>query len=34
MCSGSGWMEAERLEVKRTPLYVNLPEIYGQLISA
>jgi Uma2 family endonuclease len=34
MCSGAEWVEAECLEVKGTPLYVNLPEIFGQLASA
>ena len=34
MCSGKEWIEAERLEVKGTPLYVNLSEIFSQLISA
>ncbi len=34
MCSGRDWVEAERLEVKGTPLYVNLPEIFSQLTSA
>jgi len=34
MCSGAEWVEASRLEVKGTPLYVNLPEIFSQLTSA
>jgi len=34
MCCGAEWVEASRLEVKGTPLYVNLPEIFGQLTSA
>ena len=34
MCSGKEWIEAERLEVKGTPLYVNLSEIFSQLTSA
>ena len=34
MCSGAEWVEAARLEVKGTPLYVNLPDIFSQLISA
>jgi len=34
MCSGTEWVEASRLEVKGTPLYVNLPEIFGQMTSA
>jgi hypothetical protein len=33
MCSGAEWVEAARLEVKGTPLYVDLPEIFGQLTS-
>ncbi|MGB8261873.1 MAG: Uma2 family endonuclease [Terracidiphilus sp.] len=31
MCSGAEWVEASRLAVKGTPLYVDLPEIFGQL---
>jgi Uma2 family endonuclease len=34
MCSGTKWVEASRLEVKGTPLYANLPDIFNQLISA
>jgi Uma2 family endonuclease len=34
MCSGADWVEASRLEVKGTPLFVNLPEIFAQLTSA
>jgi hypothetical protein len=34
MCSGMEWVESSRLEVKGTPLYVDLPEIFSQLISA
>jgi Uma2 family endonuclease len=34
MCAGAEWVEAERLEVKGTPLYVSLPEIFSQLTSA
>jgi Uma2 family endonuclease len=34
MCSGRDWVEAERLEVKGTSLYVNLPEIFSQITSA
>lgn len=34
MCSGAEWVESSRLTVKKTPLYVNLPEIFSQLISA
>jgi len=29
MCSGLEWVEASRLEVKGTPLYVNLPDIFS-----
>lgn len=31
VCSGAEWVEAARLEVKGTPLYVELAEIFGQL---
>jgi Uma2 family endonuclease len=34
ICSGARWVEASRLEVKGTELYVNLPEIFGHLASA
>lgn len=34
MCRGAAWLEAPRLEVPGTPLYVNLPDIFSQLISA
>ena len=34
MCSGTKWVEASRLEVSGTPLYVNLPDIFGQLATA
>jgi Uma2 family endonuclease len=34
MCSGAEWVESSRLEVKRTPLYVNLPDLFSQLTSA
>jgi Uma2 family endonuclease len=33
MCCGAEWVEASRLEVKGTPLYVDLPEIFSQLTS-
>jgi Uma2 family endonuclease len=33
MCRGAEWLEASRLEVKGTPLYVNLPDIFSQLTS-
>jgi Uma2 family endonuclease len=31
MCSGSEWVESSRLEVKRTPFYVSLPDIFSQV---
>lgn len=34
MCSGTEWVESSRLEVKGTPLYVHLPDIFNQLTSA
>jgi Uma2 family endonuclease len=34
MCTGTEWVESSRLEVKRTPLYVYLPDIFSQLTSA
>ncbi|MGH9606253.1 MAG: Uma2 family endonuclease [Terracidiphilus sp.] len=34
MCSGAEWVEAARLEVKGTPLYVDLPDIFSQIASA
>ncbi len=34
MCSGTEWVEASRLEVKGTPLYVDLPELFSQLTAA
>jgi Uma2 family endonuclease len=34
MCSGAEWVEAARLEVKGTPLFVELAEIFGQLTAA
>ena|SRR6185437_12644812 len=34
MCSGADWLEASRLAVHGTPLYVDLPEIFRQLASA
>jgi len=33
-CSGAKWIESSRLEVKGTPLYVSLPDIFSQLTSA
>jgi Uma2 family endonuclease len=34
MCSGAEWVEAARLEVKGTPLFVILPDIFSQLTAA
>jgi Uma2 family endonuclease len=34
MCLGAHWVEASRLEVKGTALYVNLPDIFSHLTSA
>jgi Uma2 family endonuclease len=34
MCTGADWVESDRLEVKGTPLFVNLPGIFSQLTSA
>jgi Uma2 family endonuclease len=34
MCSGMEWVESSRLEVRGTPLYVDLREIFSQLISS
>ena len=34
MCSGAEWVEASCLKVKRTPLYVDLPEIFSLLSPA
>ena len=34
MCSGAEWVESSRLEVKGTPLYVELPAIFGRMTSA
>jgi len=34
MCSGAVWVEAGRLEVKGTALFVELAEIFGRLTSA
>ena len=31
MCSGAEWVESSRLEVKKTAIFVNLPNIYSQL---
>jgi Uma2 family endonuclease len=32
VCSGNEWVETDRLEVKGTPLYVDLPDIFRSLI--
>jgi len=34
MCRGTEWTEASRLEVKGTPLFVDLPEIFRQVTVA
>jgi Uma2 family endonuclease len=34
MCRGAEWIEAERLTVPGTPLYVDLAEIFSQMVSA
>jgi len=34
MCSGPDWVESPRLEVKGTPLYVVLADIFSQIASA
>jgi Uma2 family endonuclease len=34
MCRGAEWVEAARLEVSGTPLYVDLPDIFSQLMKA
>jgi Uma2 family endonuclease len=34
MCCGAEWVEASRLAVKGTPLYVDLPEIFNQVTAA
>ena len=34
LCSGTEWIESPRLEVKGTPLYVDLPTIFDQVKSA
>jgi Uma2 family endonuclease len=34
MCSGAEWVEAERLTVKGSLLYVDLPELFSQLAAA
>ncbi len=34
MCRGAQWIEASRLEVKGTPLFVDLPEIFRRVAVA
>ena len=34
MCIGTDWVEASKLEVRGTQLYVDLPEIFSQVVSA
>lgn len=34
MCCGADWVEASRLEVSGTPLYVDLPGIFSQIATA
>jgi len=34
VCSGMEWVESSRLEVKGSALYVDLPEIFNQLVPA
>ena len=34
MCSGADWVEASRLEVSGTPLYVDLPGIFSQIATS
>jgi len=34
MCRGAEWIEASRLEVSGTPFYVNLPDIFSELVTA
>ena len=34
ICSATEWVEASRLEVKGSPLYVDLPHIFSQLTAA
>jgi Uma2 family endonuclease len=34
MCRGAEWIESSRLEVKGTPLYVELAEIFSQMMKA
>jgi hypothetical protein len=34
MCTGKEWVEASRLEVRSTPLYLSLTDLFSQLTSA
>jgi Uma2 family endonuclease len=34
MCRGAEWMEAARLEVKGTPIYVELTDVFSQMMQA
>ena len=34
MCIGANWVEASKLEVRGAQLYVDLPEIFSQVVSA
>ena len=34
MCYGAQWVESARLQVKGTPLYVSLPDIFSRVTSA
>lgn len=34
MCVGESWSESQRLEVKGTPLFVDLPSLFSQVVSA
>jgi hypothetical protein len=34
MCLGAEWIESSRLEVKGSPMYVNLPDLFSQLVTA
>jgi Uma2 family endonuclease len=34
MCLGAEWVESSRLEVRGTPLFVSLDDIFSQLTSA
>jgi Uma2 family endonuclease len=34
MCSGAEWIESPRLEVKGSPFFVDLPDLFSQLATA